>query len=270
MAKVRSPLFSRSASGAFAGRICFRSTPSGHVATRFHSPGSRNPVSASPAQLAHRLRYGLAVSDWRALSPAERFTWNQNAVILGFSGWNLFLQSALSSSSAFSVSDSFDRADADPAGAPWSQVFSVRSMRLSGGLLVGDVSAGNAAAIHSAAFSADHFSEVIVGALGSDSDIGPIVRASAAGSAYVFTAYAPVPQLGFFLGGNYTYLQSVPVAPISVGSVLRLSVSGQTLSVSVDGIVVSTFSDSRFPVGSPGAFSYLPDAGFSSFLGGDV
>ncbi len=96
MAKIRGPLLSTRASGRFGGVLSFRDTARGPVATRYHYPGSRNLVTPSQAQLDHRALYGALVASWRALTQPQRDQYNADSLLLGLSGWALYVQQNIS------------------------------------------------------------------------------------------------------------------------------------------------------------------------------
>jgi hypothetical protein len=93
MAKVSGPLMSMEAAGSF-GKVRFRRGRGGRVVV-YHdgAPGSVSRVGPSTKQQAVRSRYQEILASWRALTPIERQSWNDQAAQdeRPVSGWNLYL-----------------------------------------------------------------------------------------------------------------------------------------------------------------------------------
>ena len=96
MAKVRGPLMSVDARGNWsAGTLQYRGGLHGTHVYRPTPPGNVNQTPATPAQASVRARYAVALSTWRQLDIEERQAHNEKALPLGLSGWNLYLQAAM-------------------------------------------------------------------------------------------------------------------------------------------------------------------------------
>lgn len=98
MAKITGPLMSVDARGNWgSGTLQCRGGLHGTHIYRPAPPNSINQAPATAAQASVRARYAVALSAWRQLSTEERQTHNAEAQPLGLSGWNLYLQAAMSS-----------------------------------------------------------------------------------------------------------------------------------------------------------------------------
>jgi hypothetical protein len=94
MAKVIGPLHSLVASGDFGKILTYRRVGSNNVVSEYSSPTDNRSIP----QTVHRTAMRTARAQWRALTPSEKETWNQNAIgIPGTSGYNLFIKHYLES-----------------------------------------------------------------------------------------------------------------------------------------------------------------------------
>lgn len=93
MAKVRGPLMSITALGAFGRNLLFRGGTGGASAYRPADPRSVNQRQPSDQQATIRARFAALASVWRGLVPDRRAFWNSTAAATGrnITGWNLFL-----------------------------------------------------------------------------------------------------------------------------------------------------------------------------------
>jgi hypothetical protein len=87
MPRVKGPLFSLTASGAFDGRMEFRNTAKGPVVAKIRKV---NPTR-TPAQEAQAERFALAVAGWRGAGIEVRDAWRNAATPLGLIGYRYFL-----------------------------------------------------------------------------------------------------------------------------------------------------------------------------------
>lgn len=87
MAKVKGPLLSLEANGAFAKTLIFITGKQGRHVTLYHKPSGL----PSSSQLLNRAKYRAALDAWLALSLEEKQIWNNNAFSLGLTGMNYFI-----------------------------------------------------------------------------------------------------------------------------------------------------------------------------------
>lgn len=91
MAKANKPLFSLEAFGRIGAKLAARRSAAGAQVIVTTPPKD----AKTSGQLAWRTMYQLAVSLWRALSAAEKETWESNARPLHMTGYAYFLSQAL-------------------------------------------------------------------------------------------------------------------------------------------------------------------------------
>ena len=87
MAKVKGPLMSVSANGAYGRAITFTGREGNQNARRWSQPSG----TASPDQITQRDNYAAGVAAWNALTSGEKITWAENARPLNLTGFNLFM-----------------------------------------------------------------------------------------------------------------------------------------------------------------------------------
>jgi len=95
MAKTRGPLFSVTASGTISKAVSFRTTKDGNIATGYHYPGSRIKTNPSIIQIERRNRFSELATAWANLSTEEKEEYNERAIPLRMTGWNLYLREGL-------------------------------------------------------------------------------------------------------------------------------------------------------------------------------
>lgn len=92
MAKLTGPLMSLKAGGAISKAIIFRERAGVSYASKFYQLGGLAGRSATASQQAVRERYGEAVGAWRLLTVPEQAEYNERAISLNISGYNLFIK----------------------------------------------------------------------------------------------------------------------------------------------------------------------------------
>lgn len=85
MAKVSGPLLSMDASGMVGGLVVFTRTPTGHRAYKLNAPKNTGVQ-------ARKDYYADGCAAWRLLTPEEKQTWSDDAVIYQITGFNLFMK----------------------------------------------------------------------------------------------------------------------------------------------------------------------------------
>jgi len=122
-------------------------------------------------------------------------------------------------------------------------------------------------------FNGDHYSEVVV-TTGDDDGGGPAVRhQSGAVTCYawmmpttdIWTMYEITAGSYAVLGANYSIAGST-----NTGTTARLSVTGSTLTPSIDGGAQATRTDASITGGGPGIGFFATTVSFESWLGGPI
>lgn len=88
MAKVKSPLLSFEANGAFGKRLIYKSGKNGNVVTNFHKPTGE----VTNKQLLVRNRFKNAKDSWNLLTLGDKLSWNILANSYKLTGYNLFIR----------------------------------------------------------------------------------------------------------------------------------------------------------------------------------
>lgn len=91
MAKITSPLLSKTASGSILGLLVFSIRSSGQQ-VRFQR--AQKDIITN-ARISQRAIYLNAVLAWNTLSQSEKLEWKTEAKKLHFTGYNLFMQNYL-------------------------------------------------------------------------------------------------------------------------------------------------------------------------------
>ena len=108
------------------------------------------------------------------------------------------------------------------------------------------------AAYYDAVFSNDQYAEAKITQVGSnDQRMGVCVRASA-GNAYIFNVSAGAWLVAKLATYSFTLLSQGFGITLTAGDVIRLEVSGTTLTAKQNGSTLSTVTDSSLASGSPG------------------
>jgi hypothetical protein len=166
--------------------------------------------------------------------------------------------SCAAAGTALAATDNFQRANGD-LGATWTAT-------ADGGLsIVSDQAVGSASGTAGDMWTADNFTSdqysqvMLTGTqLTGTQWVGPTVRAQDSGwDAYVAIYFwnNGSPEIMLFLrdDGGWSQLgSSYSVSPLGAGAVLGLQAAGSSLTVTVDGAVVISATDSTFTGGAPG------------------
>ena len=173
-----------------------------------------------------------------------------------------------------SAYDNFNRANG-ALGSNWTAA--IGTLQVSNNTAIATaVSNGNASAIwaNGASFHANQFAQTTITSLNGTTDfIGPAVRYNTAGSGY--TCIESTTSLALQRDDTNTRatLQSSAITGTN-GDVLRIEANGNTITctqTSASGAVVSVSStDSTYPTGSPGIFSFGTVATQDNWSGGNL
>jgi hypothetical protein len=180
---------------------------------------------------------------------------------------------------AAAQTDDFNRANESPLASPWIAPDGVSTSKFD--LLINHVVGNGGATIqlmyYNFAFAGDHYSQATLG--GSDltavaTYAGVAVRIQASGqSAYVYgiIAGAGSYKIQKINSGTFTALQTCSGTP-TVGDVLKLSVSGTSLTGTVNGGSTCSATDSDHSGGKAGLFGYNGSSAFTldDWSGDDV
>lgn len=181
-------------------------------------------------------------------------------------------------SSLVSVSDDFNRANATSLGGNWT--LNKGTFGINTNALYPRTASDDCAAFWNAAsFAANQFAQGTITAIAADSfAIGVAVRCntSAVASFYFAYAYRNVSpnvdvEIGKYVSGTYTSLTTT--TGWVVNDVLRLEISGTTLTLKRNGSTLTTTSDSSLSSGSPGISGYgssSANAKLDNWSGGDL
>ena len=88
MPRVTGPLFSAGASGDFGGLMEFRMVGNKAVVT---APKHLSKTQG-PAQQANAERFQVAIGGWKTLDAATKTNWKHRALVLGMTGYQLYLR----------------------------------------------------------------------------------------------------------------------------------------------------------------------------------
>jgi hypothetical protein len=163
---------------------------------------------------------------------------------------------------ATSASDDFNRADGG-LGANWTAIadgaMAIASQQVTGtaGVVSGDIRTAET-------YPGDQYSEIEVTStqLTGSQWIGPAVRLQNGGQngyvgIYNWNSGSPVLQLFKRSGGNWTQLGSTyNSGPLAAGTKLRLTVLGNSISFTANGVERIGLTDSTFSSGAPGIMAF--------------
>lgn len=107
-------------------------------------------------------------------------------------------------------------------------------------------------AYYQGTFADDQYAQGTLVQIGSDNMfMGVAVRVSALGNAYTFYADTNSWVLAKLVGGSYTELD-LDFVTINTNDVLYIEASGTTVTAKINGVTVSTVTDSSITSGNPG------------------
>jgi hypothetical protein len=196
------------------------------------------------------------------------------------------LKAPANGSTPSSATDTFDRANSDPMSTSMSDGVSVWT---SGPGALTDMkilsnqstaSSGSAGAIVStpASWSANHYSQIVVGATIPGCGVYVRMQSTTSGSGYLLYV-ASITKLQIFKAtdtGTMGFTQlgaDITVSTIVNGDTIKFSASGTTLEAFINGASQGTRTDSTYSTGSPGIFSQDGGAGtglINSFTAADL
>ena len=175
---------------------------------------------------------------------------------------------------AGSASDDFNGANRS-LSADWTDM-SVGGLAISNDAVIGTQPSGDSGDIYTGeTFGSDQFSQIDLTStqIAGGQWIGPAVRAQNGGQSLYVGIYwwnFGSPELLLFkrIYGNWTQLGSYPSGPLVAGTQLNLTATGSTLSLSENGAVEITATDTSLTGGAPAIMAYgTPTAG--DWSGGD-
>ncbi len=150
-----------------------------------------------------------------------------------------------------SISDNFDRANANPIGAPWVTVTGANPLQISSNTCKGTVSGQHSIAYYNTALSANQFAQAKV--TGTDTYV--LVRVSSSANTWYAACYAAtnILRVKKCVNGTITTIGADYSVTITSGtSVIRIEANGTTLTPYVDGVALATRTDSATATGYAG------------------
>jgi hypothetical protein len=131
-------------------------------------------------------------------------------------------------------------------------------LQITNSLIIPTVNTGDCGQIYTGvAFPADQFAEITIGQLAVDGECGPTVRVTQTGGYAVSVLGPPSAALISLLIADFVHASNelgTFNAVINPGDVVRLSVAGTALTVTLNGVKIITANDSSQTSGSPGLF----------------
>jgi len=175
----------------------------------------------------------------------------------------------------FSVTDNFNRTNADPEGNDWTTSTGSRDVKISGNtLMMGAGGSGtNALAFfdNAATFANNQYSQMKINTLGQGA---PAVRVqSGSESAYLLDPTSTTEVSIYILNdGASTVLGAACSGTFAVSDTFKLTASGSTLTAYQNGTAISGCSrtDSTFTGGNPGVRLYGATGAADDWAGGDL
>lgn len=171
---------------------------------------------------------------------------------------------------ALPATDNFNRED---IGANWTTITSGQALNPNGTAVTG-TSAGvrNGGWWNADTFADNQYSQIVLATIDSSNLApGPTVRgASDAQSFYVVSASTTVVRYRKNVAATFTTLGSDISQAVSNGDTLKLSVSGTTLTASLNGTDLATRTDTALTSGAAGIFIYAVTGYADDWEGGDV
>jgi PKD repeat protein len=197
-------------------------------------------------------------------------TYDVTLAVTGPGGSDNVTQAGYITVDPFVMTDDFNRADADPIGAPWVTITGQGDVAISSMQLKGSVEASpGGGAYYNASFDNNQYSQATIAAM---SNVGVTVRTSPTERSYYrFQVIdAANADIGKYVNGTFTQL--TPIAgTFAAGDVIRLEVSGSTLTAIQNGSTVGTATDSDLTGGFPGVrFFNSVGARLDDWEGGDL
>ena len=166
--------------------------------------------------------------------------------------------------------------DQNPIVAPWHIPSGARALQVKGGKVQATIASPNensAYCLDTSSAPANQFSEVTIGSVAGDDFAGPAVRISNGPTYYVAWARPSASLIYLYkvVNGSLTQMAALN-SSVSVGTRIRLRISGSTMTVSVNGTDIGSHTDSAITSGQFGMSIFVTaninDLSFSSWNGG--
>jgi PKD repeat protein len=163
--------------------------------------------------------------------------------------------------------DNFNRADADPIGAPWVTSTGQGDVAIEDNVLRGDPALAGGA-YYNASFDNNQYSQATIAAM---SNVGVTVRMdNTVRSYYRFQIVSATSALlDKYVAGAYTELAAIG-GTFGVDNVIRLEVDGETLTAKVNGSTVATLDDPDLTGGFPGVRFFGTSGRLDDWEGGSL
>lgn len=156
---------------------------------------------------------------------------------------------------ALPVSDNFNRA---ALGANWTITSGNFSMPGSTAAMANALGGHSGAFWNADTFAADQYAEIVISNASYDGYMGVEVRVNTGGAdtRYFYHGSLFEQTLGKLVAGVYTQLGNTTVNPFANGDVIRLEVSGTTLTAKQNGVVRFSVTDASIGSGQTGIHGY--------------
>lgn len=168
-----------------------------------------------------------------------------------------------------SLTDNFNRADANPIGGNWTTWPTLAALRIVSNQLANAGSAADSGAYYSgSSWNNDQSSQyTAVTASSDDKDYGPAVRiSSSVNSGYFVGCTSGAGKIYKFVGGSFSQIQSGGAA-WSTNDLIKLDATSTTIAFTRNGGADMSTTDSSISSGSPGAFMYLVAGRLDDWVG---
>lgn len=165
------------------------------------------------------------------------------------------------------VTDNFNRA---ALGSNWT--LGINTVVISASTVI---KGNTASAEHSAwwnanTFPSDHYSQDVVKLANTDGG-GPLVRhQSGANTFYVFLTDGTACHMYESTAGTFVQVGANYTNTLALNDVLKLDVTGSTLTPSINGTPLATRTDSSITGGAPGVHVFSTVVSFDDWLGGPI
>jgi len=183
-------------------------------------------------------------------------TYTVSLTVTGPSGSDTYIEVDNITVNSPVFTDDFNREDADPIGGDWVTSPGQGSVAIASNQLKGSAEvAPGGGAYYNKSFDSNQYSQARIAVM---SNVGVCVRMSATNRSYYRFAVinATTATLGKYVSGTWTQIGPDIIGTYGANDILRLEVSGSTLTCIQNGNVIRTDTDSSLTGGYPGVRFY--------------
>ena len=154
------------------------------------------------------------------------------------------------------VQDNFNRSDANPIGGNWSVIASEDPFRIVSNQIVATVTGSNGVYWNANTFDDDQYSQATIKTV-SGTYIGVMTRIASSAKTYYFFGSGTTSSyvLGKYVSGSWTVINTYAETQ-AVNDVIKLRAVGTTLTPTLNGTDLQSFTDSSISSGSLGIHTY--------------